>query len=270
MAEIPLPSPSSLSPMKPSKARTAATQSSLAQERENLLLDLDETVPEIDRSFFETHLLPPSPLPSGVTTESIVANLIASGHAKVEEGWKRWRQPSDSTASEDKFFGKFEFLAEDILSACRNVPLVKTTRFLCNPKAKPESSSRENTSKPDAYALRNPVESSVTTSLRWVDVAVPAEFKKTNHRADREDVGQTLLAYLHSTHIRHTIESRESPVVYESHDARGCPSPICHWLHYRGLEHALLVLQSIRRFHVDVFRYAQSKRCIPFSQFPIF
>ncbi|KIP12352.1 hypothetical protein PHLGIDRAFT_113827 [Phlebiopsis gigantea 11061_1 CR5-6] len=120
MTEIHLSSPSSLSPMKTSRARTAPTGIGLAQERENLIWDLDETVPEIDRSFFETHLLPPSPLPPGVTAESIVANLIASGHAKEDH-------------------------------------------------------------EIHAYALRNPVESSVTTSLRWVDVAVPAEFKKANH-----------------------------------------------------------------------------------------
>ncbi|KIP12353.1 hypothetical protein PHLGIDRAFT_113828 [Phlebiopsis gigantea 11061_1 CR5-6] len=189
MAETPLPSPSFLSPMKPSKARTAATQSSLAQERENLLLDLDETVPEIDRSFFETHLLPPSPLPPGATVKSIVSNLISSGHVKEGARWKGWNLPSDSPSHEDVVFRKFESLAEAILAAYQPLDRGKTTRFLCNPNAIPESTSRVSTSKPDAYALRSRTAHDATPvdSLRWVDVAVPGEFKKTNKPAAEND-----------------------------------------------------------------------------------
>ena len=184
---------SMLSPFKQKRAYTAPPQLGLKQERNNMIWDLDEVLPEIDRSFFKTHLLPPSPLPADVSVHSIVRKLRDLGKINLEGRWRGWTQPTDNIAKEDDVFGRFESLVATILEAYAPPGKPRTIEFKCNPAFSLWSHMRTNTSKPDCYGIRVNAklvhdEGTRKKQPQWVDVAVPGEFKKKDSVADFNDV----------------------------------------------------------------------------------
>ena len=184
-------------PVKLSRARTAPAQIHLTQVPENLVRDFNKTVPEIPRSFFETHLLPPSPLTTGVAIESISRSLCTLGTITRRRLWRDGSSTSirPDHSRGDNVFGNFELLVEDILTSHQVLERGKVVKFVCNPRRTPISTQRAGSaSKPDCYALHN----GRSGHPRWLDIAVPGEFKESDGPEARNDVSLSLQIRLHT------------------------------------------------------------------------
>ena len=124
------------SPIKPRK--TAPTQIRLDKARKNALWDLNETVPEVTTLFFRDNLLPPSPLPEGMSLEDVLSSLRSSKtirKTKGVENWAGWARPGDTDGREDEVFRGFAKLTDQIQKASQIPKEKQTIKFRCNPPA---------------------------------------------------------------------------------------------------------------------------------------
>lgn len=240
------------SPLKFKEAQTAPTQIGLDKARHNLIRDLDETVPEIPTTFFYDNLLPPSPLPANKTVKDVVSTLAREGKI-VGGNWEGWKRPSAYTELEDVVFRKFAKLTDNIRKASGIKKKLATVEFRCNPAFTLTSKTRNNSSKPDCYGIRTNAQFGVdgqtgTTQPRWLDVAVPGEFKKKSDEGGAyfKDVSVCSALYYLLLGLMCDLECCKGSLVYESPHAGGCASSFCHRLHYRGRQHAAMVLQPLR------------------------
>ena len=185
------------SSQKSHRAGTAPPWTSLAESHDGPSWDLDEVIPEVKTSFFFDNLLPPCPLPARRTVKSVVRQLKRSRELEQKEAgrlytWRNWDRPSASSEYEDITFAPFADLARTIqeTSGITTPPLIQ---FKCNPASSLSCHTRMNTSKPDCYGVLSgaQLETDPRTGKeqpRWLDVAVPGEFKKGHSERERNDV----------------------------------------------------------------------------------
>lgn len=169
--------------------QTAPAAYNLERARPIVLLDLGESVPQVPVGYFEDHLLPP--LPPDVDMENVLARLrqprsedglqVASAQGSRLRGFsvdpvkdKRW---------ELDIFDRFEDATRAIHEATGLPDDRRSVEFRCNPNTLPKSSNRENSSRPDSYAIEVGVQ---PNGAEWQRIAIPGEFKKSE--ADADDV----------------------------------------------------------------------------------
>lgn len=173
---------SQLSPRQESKSKTASANVRLDKARHNVILDLDEKIPEVKKTFFCDNLLPPNPLPTGTAISDVISVLKAARDISVDGNWNGWAPPSATNGTEDDIFSKLAGLTHTICQASGIVGVQRTTTFKCNPSSTLMSKTRNNSSKPDCYAIltNSPllVDPHAVGRYHWLDVAVPGEFKK--------------------------------------------------------------------------------------------
>ena len=179
------------SPTKPRQARTAPSRIELEEARKTVVLDFDETLPELEVEFFYRYLLPSSPLPEGRTVEDVISTLRASKvvyEINGAEGWNGWSLTEGSKVHEDEVFGGFGELTERIREASQIENREPTIEFRRNPTRTPMSITRGNSSRPDCYGVRADAEPRAAEGtgegkVHWVDIAVAGEFKKNENDA---------------------------------------------------------------------------------------
>lgn len=225
--------------------QTAPPRIGLDKARNNVLWDLDETVPQVDVAFFFDNLLPPSPLSCDMTAEDVVATLKDKGvivksevevevevkkdeekqegvrkqkrgkkqkeepkqkEKKMVENWRGWGTPSATDGHEDKVFAPFAELTASIEQAAGITDRPPTISFRCNPAVHMTSKTRNNTSKPDCCGICIDAELEIDDLTekrqpRWLDVAIPGEFKKFSGEIPFSDVSsqralKTLMSHL--------------------------------------------------------------------------
>ena len=162
---------------------------------ESFLQGLDQAVPEVKTKFFFDNLLPPCPLPKRRTVQTVVRALRQHLVQKRRGGpytWRDWGPPSDSTKREDDVFKPFADLVKTIqdASGISRAPLIE---FKCNPAFPLTSHTRMNTSKSDCYGILSDAQLVMDPPTgkaqpRWLDVAIPGEFRKKNSESDCNDV----------------------------------------------------------------------------------
>ncbi|KIP07792.1 hypothetical protein PHLGIDRAFT_12972 [Phlebiopsis gigantea 11061_1 CR5-6] len=184
------------SPMKIPVARSAPPDASVSRHRANILHDLGERVSQIDLQFFYDHLLPPSPLKGRRTPSGVVKKLRKADKIQKQRPgyWADWTKPSSCAENETEVFKKLEDLTKDIRDAA-NIKGTRTIDFVCNGAISLKSHARDNTSKPDCYAIRYPEAKQRFVKDKvgkyqplWLDVAVPGEFKKSMGTGTFNDV----------------------------------------------------------------------------------
>ena len=165
-----------------------------AAKRENMLLDLGQSVPQIPIEWFTgaNGILPP--LKEGINLEKVLDNLIkekklVGGKISKEGRWSSFAtDPMYHPDVENTVFHPVQDIADAIQKAT-GIKASHTLIFRCNPDMSPDSSTRpDNKTKPDAYGiLANPqIDPAKGGRPRWIDVAVPGEFKKSP--ASNQDV----------------------------------------------------------------------------------
>ncbi|GJE97411.1 hypothetical protein PsYK624_136280 [Phanerochaete sordida] len=159
------------------KARTAMPRLGTYGRRDNMVKDLDGGVYLVENDFFYEGLLPE--LPDGADVDAIKSTLIEDGVLNPSgEGWTDWTsKPSEHKGTkEDDVFVKLENLIKHIKNAWDPVS-VATLRFVCKPTKTPKSTTNPSSSKPDAFGIK--ISSDQTTETDdWIDISIPAEFKK--------------------------------------------------------------------------------------------
>lgn len=177
------------------RIQTAPAALSCEESRNILLQDLGEKVDEVDVEFFFKGLLPR--LKTQSLLSSVEDSLIASGAIGIDSRgrpnrWKKYfpRAPSKQDAVEDNVFASLEALVKAIRDAAES-PSDPTLHFVCRPTKSPESSTRDNPSRPDSYGILYGREKS--TPAQWIDIAVPAEFKKDSGQKAENDNGKKIL-----------------------------------------------------------------------------
>ena len=187
--------------MKISQAKSAPPDASISRHRANILRDLGEKVSEIDLQFFYDHLLPPSPLTGRPTLSRVLKRLQNTGKIQKQQPgyWTNWTKPSSCPENENQVFKKLEELTKVIRDASGLGHDTRTIDLACNGAISLKSHARDNTSKPDCYAIRYPeaqrrlVKDKVGKDQPlWLDVAVPGEFKKSMGTGTFNDVRHPL------------------------------------------------------------------------------
>ena len=187
----PLLLPKSETPLQIKHSELAASAPAnicAAAKRKNTLLDLGHSVPQVPRQIFTdlNGILPP--LKKGIDIERVVDLLEERNHI-CGSRWSTFdRDPRDYINLENRVFKDIEDIAEAIEEAS-GIGADPTLVFKCNPDMSPDSSTRpDNRTKPDAYGILADtyVAPEDGGRARWIDVAVPAEFKKSDK--DDQDV----------------------------------------------------------------------------------
>ena len=164
-----------------------------------MIKDLREVVTQVSRQYFLDHLLPD--LHPDIDLDATVAKLRED--SVKNRRWCIWpRDPSNTKGRnrkplhEDVVFKRLETLTSQILDAC--VSESKVARddvkcFLkCNPSRAPQSFSRNNDSRPDAYAVLQSTDTATSDDpvkkVQWRQIAVTGEFKKRRTPRSTSDV----------------------------------------------------------------------------------
>ena len=171
-------------------------------KRENMLLDLGQSVPQIPIEWFTdaNGILPP--LKEGINFEKVIENLIkekvlVQGKIPPEGYWSSFpTDPRDHPDVENIVFRPVQNIADAIRKAAgmKSPTLV----FRCNPDMSPDSSTRpDNKTKPDAYGvLADPqIDPKSGGKPRWIDVAVPGELKKSTSSNQDVDVSSFIFGF---------------------------------------------------------------------------
>lgn len=155
--------------------------------RKNALVDLGEAIPQVPVDFFlgDDGILPP--LRDDIDQELIVQSLI-DNDTILNGRWAAFdKDPCTYSAHEDVVFADIENIAKAILEASGK-KTSRTLDFECNPNTSPESSTRNNNTRPDCYGILANHDGD-TRKPRWVDIAIPGEFKKKRRVSEENDVG---------------------------------------------------------------------------------
>ena len=170
-------------------AASAPANIGLAANRRKDLLDLGESVSQVPPEFFTdpNGVLPP--LKKGINIGSVIERLkqgnnIHKGRWSVAPG-----DPHQHYNSEREVFEDVEQIIEAIQEAS-GIHDTPTLVFECNPDMSSDSSTRpDNRVKSDAYGILAHVEPEDGRLTRWIDVAVPGEFKNSTSNDQDVDVG---------------------------------------------------------------------------------
>ncbi|EED78584.1 predicted protein [Postia placenta Mad-698-R] len=182
--------------------RTKATQSAsymegnLAAARRAVMKELGTTIPQVSTEFFQTNLLPP--LPVGVNINQLVNNLRARKYIKGKR-WAAFRKdPKNARGKENVCFKSLETVAAAIEKVAAKMageePLLK---FVQNPDGAPRSKTRTSKSRPDGFFIRN---SGPKGRVRWMDIALSAEYKKVENVTTKDDLWQDVRKVIWSMH----------------------------------------------------------------------
>ena len=195
-------------PIQPKVAHAAASAPGhlgTAAKRENMLIDLGQSVPQVPIEWFTgaDGILPP--LHSDIDLEQVMSKLrkgehLNTGKISKPEHWSSFgKLPSDQGDHvENVVFRPVEHITNAIQKAS-GVEAFPTLFFRCNPDMSPDSSTRpDNKTKPDAYGIiANPqIDPARFGKPRWIDVAVPGEFKKTSDGDKDVDVSSFSIFFL--------------------------------------------------------------------------
>lgn len=194
-------STSSLSSLDPcSKTYVSSPSSSVAAQKQDMLDDLQEKVPEIEWRFFTNHVLPAIPRP--VHLDKVIQRLKDAGDivedAKGNEIWAAFKRSTSTSKlftdeTENETFKGFQAVVTAIKEASGNRHRAKRL-FRCNPDRAPLSENRDNNTRPDGYYLRNPVSGALNVKKPlWSDVIVPCEFKLRNSDKDKNTNWQQII-----------------------------------------------------------------------------
>ncbi|EKM48777.1 uncharacterized protein PHACADRAFT_132197 [Phanerochaete carnosa HHB-10118-sp] len=206
-------------PAQKRKAVTAPCDLATNQLRHVVLDDLQETVYQAEWQWFQQAILPASH--HSFDMKEIMKTLTNKGVLTSVHNQARWSAfancpPAVDPDDEDTVFA----VLQDIISAIRgssNIRVKRETNFLCKPTTVPSSSTRDNKSKPDGYFVVN--DDSVDKSApRWIDIAVPAEFKKKNTDESRNQNATQILWSL--THIMREDPRRRFVIGFTIEDCR--------------------------------------------------
>lgn len=199
-------------PAKMKSTLTArAFTNGLEEGRKAVMLDLGHAIPAVSVKYFQTALLPP--IRRDLNVNNIITRLRHAGYLNKKKRWIEFfkKEPSKALPLENNVFEDFERIADVVLEAAGTAitswaaahpnevqqDARPTTKFQCNPNDTPESKSRDNTSKPDSFAVLNPCapfSQPITLStpnhpgVLWDDIVAPGEFKKKTTVADINDV----------------------------------------------------------------------------------
>ena len=179
------------SPIKPRQAHTAPPQIELEEARKTVVLDLDETLPELEVEFFYSYLLPSSPLPEGRTVEDVISILRASKvicETNSAENWNGCSRTGGGKVHEDMVFEDFGELTKQIREASQIENKTPTIEFRCKSTKTPMSITRSNSSGPGCYGVHadaelKAAEETGKKKVHWVDIAVAGEFEKNANDA---------------------------------------------------------------------------------------
>ncbi|THG93527.1 hypothetical protein EW026_g7730 [Hermanssonia centrifuga] len=105
--------------------------------------------------------------------------------------------PKDSDEHENVTFKPFEELIQTIASASRCKSVHPTLQLINNPYACPESSHRDNRSRPDSYAILTPGEDGSQDRPLWIDIGGTGEYKKGDAEKDRVDNARKIMWSMH-------------------------------------------------------------------------
>ena len=233
------------SPVKPGPA-SVPTDVSLAQQKQVMLDDLQEKVPQVDWEFFEDNILPP--LPHKIDVDSVVTKLVKKQAVTMVEGEYRWTQfalgsPKDYNGHEDAIFANMS----KIVSAIKGVASsAKAKRlFKCKPRTTPVSGTRDNNTRPDAYYLRN--DAAVKDPIpRWTNIIIPAEFKIKDDPSSENTVSPFLyIDFKLLTCWTSFSELGTNTLVAQPPHARRPDPSVCTWVHHRGYQDASMVCESV-------------------------
>ncbi|EKM53990.1 uncharacterized protein PHACADRAFT_122666 [Phanerochaete carnosa HHB-10118-sp] len=187
--------------------------------RHVVLDDMQETVYQAEWQWFQQAILRASH--HSFDMKEIMKTLTNKGVLTSVHNQARWSAfancpPAVDPDDEDTVFA----VLQDIISAIRgssNIRVKRETNFLCKPTTVPSSSTRDNKSKPDGYFVVN--DDSVDKSApRWIDIAVPAEFKKKNTDESRNQNATQILWSL--THIMREDPRRRFVIGFTIEDCR--------------------------------------------------
>ncbi|KAF9819009.1 hypothetical protein IEO21_02423 [Rhodonia placenta] len=170
-------------------------EGNLDAARKAVMKDLGTTAPEVDADFFQTYLLPR--LPVGVDINQVVNEL----HKEDIKG-NRWvafqKDPKNTRGNEDACFNPLETVAAAIAKVASTMTRKKQLlQFAQNPDKAPESKTRTSKSRPDGCFM---LKSRYKRSLRWMDIALSAEYKKEENVKTKDDLWQDVRKVIWSMH----------------------------------------------------------------------
>ncbi|GJE97376.1 hypothetical protein PsYK624_135920 [Phanerochaete sordida] len=168
------------------------------QHRAVVLDDLQETVYQADWQWFQQAVLPSPRM--NLDMPAIIADLKKKGTLTTVQGEHRWSDfatcaPTLCADKEDAVFCVLPKIFASIRAASKYRSRWET-KFLCAPREVPISATRDSNSMPDGYFLMNDADAK---HPRWIDVATPAEFKKSDTVETRSQNASQILWSL--THI---------------------------------------------------------------------
>lgn len=209
-----LPNPTTnTTPQKSPNGHDPEAFAGLEAGRTAVMADTGFSVPLVPVAYFKKNLIPPLHPDLQSEVDNIVNALIKAGAIVVRRNKrgeiisKRWKwfakDPSKTAGKEDEVFAPFAtisthvgFQANTRLKA-KGSTAKQTAEFLCNPTMTPPSTNRDNTAKPDSYAVRldRPAKSVWNGDVpHWDDIIVPGEKKKRSGDKDFNDVSRSIFS----------------------------------------------------------------------------
>jgi hypothetical protein len=170
--------------------QTAPAHLNLELARSIVLLDLGEAIPQVPIDYFFDYLLPK--LPKHLDLNTVLGNLREPREHRDGENLAALREdrwtcfpvdPVHDKGWENDIYRRLEELTQIIHEAAGLADNARTVVFKCCPNGAPKSSHRDNSSRPDAYAIDARAD---VKHAEWHQIALPAEFKK--NEADADDV----------------------------------------------------------------------------------
>ncbi|GJE95027.1 hypothetical protein PsYK624_112060 [Phanerochaete sordida] len=193
--------------------------------RDGMLEDLQEHVPQVEWSYFEDALLPPLRLKTGVTVKDIVKKLEANSTVTAVHGRNRWsafaQGPPSTFAGSHTEDEVFESVSDIITAITRayDSKTKMTLQYRSRPKNVPRSETRTNKSKPDGYFMDNLAPGALTeVPHRWVNVMIPSEYKLSDSPKDMNDNATQILWSL--THLLREDPRRRFVLGFSIEDTR--------------------------------------------------
>jgi hypothetical protein len=194
--------------------QTAPAHFNLERARSIVLLDLGEAIPQVTVDYFFDYLLPK--LPDNIDFSTVLDNLKEPSERDGEHVAtlhnNRWTcfpvDPIHDKGWENDIYRRLEELTQSIHEAAGLANNARTVVFKCCPNGVPSSSHRDNSSRPDAYAIDAGAD---FKRAEWHQIALPAEFKKNDTEADDVSfVLQVSFLFSKADHLTCRINRRSS------------------------------------------------------------
>lgn len=180
----------------------------LDTDRNMVMTDVDNRIPQVPLDYFRRNLLPP--LHPTLNVDGVIDELKRKGTIKeivkgdtTESRWAAFPvDPADSPFSENKTFVPFADIADAVARAAfstqakqgrkrkktKQFPLKQRAAFFCNPNRTLPPTNQNNTPMPDSYALLTKPLVPRRDIIHWDNIAVVGEKKKYASSKDIIDV----------------------------------------------------------------------------------